>query len=186
MTASAAAVRGRVLGARVAIAIGCGWWLWAIHPLPLLAAAQLAMLGLGAAGWVWGMSRMPNVSPMGKSNGGGGRRSRAVGFSLLVVAEIAGLNLVAWLLGPEALRIYLIPAISFVVGLHFIPMLWLFRRRELPVCGAAMIAASAGAVLAIRQGAPPALVVGVEGGVNAIILWATAGYSLSRLRRALA
>ena len=180
MSLGGATSRGGVTGSRVAVLIGLGWWLWAVHALPTLVAATLALLGLGAAAWLL----RPRASSTGGATVGKARRFPAVGFALLVIAEIAGLNLALWLLRPPALHAYRIPAISLVVGLHFLPMLWLFGRRELVACGAAMTAGAALAAWAIQRGAASDVIGAWEGAANALILWTTAGYSLGGLRRA--
>ena len=93
--------------------------------------------------------------------------------------EIVLLNLALGLLSRPALHSYWVPAISFVVGLHFLPMANFFAVPSYWGGGAAMIGTSVAVSLAMRSAvvAPPLLIAGEAVG-NAAILWSMAAWGL--------
>lgn len=105
-------------------------------------------------------------------------------FWLNLLGEIVLLNVAINLLAAPGLRIYWIPAISAVVGLHFLPMARFFRVRNYYAVGAAMIAGAAVAAILIARNphAAPALIHG-EAVVNAAILWIALGTGIRAARR---
>ena len=171
--------RGRSLGAMVATCIGLGWWLFALTGLPRAGALAAGAAGLGVVLLLLGEGVRRLRSGASRGGGGGGGGSLLwVGFALVALAEVAGLNLALWLLRAPSLRAYWIAAISLVVGLHFVALARLFRRGELLACAAAMLIGAALAAGAIAAGAPAVTASALEGAGNAVILWATAAYSL--------
>jgi hypothetical protein len=106
-------------------------------------------------------------------------------FWLNFALEIVLLNIAINLLQAPALRIYWIPAISFVVGLHFLPMAQFFRVPSYWICGAVMMAVAIVATIAIRWGIfLPAAVAAAEALINALILWLTAAKGIRSMAAA--
>lgn len=50
-------------------------------------------------------------------------------FGIVFAAEGIAIGIVCGVLGPLGLYQYIAPAISLVVGAHFIPLAWVFQRR---------------------------------------------------------
>jgi hypothetical protein len=100
-------------------------------------------------------------------------------FWINFAVEIVLLNVAIGLLAQPALHIYWIPAISLVVGLHFLPMASFFRVPSYWVCGAAMIGVAVTITLVLRSEiAPLQLYAAVEALINAVILWSTAAWGI--------
>jgi hypothetical protein len=96
-------------------------------------------------------------------------------FWLNFALEIVLLNIAINLLNHPSLQVYWIPAISFVVGLHFLPMAKFFGTPAYWLCGGAMIAVAIVTTVAIRYGiVMPSAAVAMEALGNALILWLTA------------
>ena len=100
-------------------------------------------------------------------------------FWLNLFGEIVLLNVAINLLVAPGLRIYWIPAISLVVGLHFLPMAGFFGVSSYWACGGTMMAVAAATALGVWASvAAPPILVASEAVVNASILWATAAWGL--------
>jgi hypothetical protein len=99
--------------------------------------------------------------------------------------EIVLLNVALNLLASPSLHVYWIPAISLVVGLHFLPMARFFSVPSYWVCGAAMIGTAVAVTLGIWSGSgTPGLLVAGEALINAAILWTTAAWGVFKVARA--
>lgn len=93
-------------------------------------------------------------------------------FWVNFAAEIILLNVAVGLLAAPRLHVFWVPAISAVVGLHFIPMAMFFRVRSYWYVGGAMIGVAAITAYVIAHNPGDAYVrVHEEGLVNAAILW---------------
>ena len=100
-------------------------------------------------------------------------------FWINFAVEVVLLNVAVGLLAQPALHIYWIPAISLVVGLHFLPMASFFRVPSYWICGAAMIGMAGTITLVLRsEVASPELYAAGEALVNAVILWSTAAWGI--------
>ena len=136
-------LRDRGIGAQVGALIGAGWMVFG-----LLGFSRAVQIGLGLVGLavvvrlLIGSSRLiasarsrPRLDATAHS---GGRRTWFL-FWINFAAEIVLLNVAINLLSAPPLRVYWIPAISLVVGLHFLPMASFFGVPSFWACGAAMI-----------------------------------------------
>jgi len=104
-------------------------------------------------------------------------------FWINFAVEIALLNVAIRLLAEPALQVYWIPAISLVVGLHFLPMARFFSVPSYWVCGAVMIGVAGTITLVLRSDvASPELYAGGEALANAVILWSTAAWGIRTAR----
>ena len=104
-------------------------------------------------------------------------------FWINFAVEIVLLNVAVGLLAPPALHIYWIPAISLVVGLHFLPMASFFSVPSYWGCGLTMIGVAATIALVVRSDvASPELYAASEALVNAAILRATAAWGIRAAR----
>lgn len=172
-------LRSRGIGARVGTLIGAGWMAYGLIWFPNFVRVLLALLGLTIiVPLLLGSSRLIAASraqPPPDADALAANRRIWTLFWLNFALEIVLLNIAINLLRAPPLQIYWIPAISFVVGLHFLPMAFFFGARDYWICGGAMIGLAAVATIAIRSGmaAPPAITA-VEALLNALILWLTA------------
>ena len=142
-------------------------------PAGALLAAGIAMLRQARA--------MPAPTPSQRS---AGRRAWRW-FWLNLVGEIVLLNIAVNLLAAPDRRIYWIPAISAVVGLHFWPMAVFFRVRSYWAVGAAMMVGAAIAALSLAaHPTSAAAIVESEALANATVLGlALAAGAVFALRR---
>ncbi len=186
---TAQALGGRARGIIVGALIAFGWAYYGAsalgpglrYPILAIAAALTAALLVAAVGMLRRSRAMP--APSATQAAAGKRAWRW--FWLNLVGEIVLLNIAINLLAAPALRIYWIPAISAVVGLHFWPMAYFFRTRSYWFVGAAMmIGAALAAVIAARQADAAPLVGSVEALANAIILWSASGAGVLGARAA--
>ncbi len=143
----------------------------------------LALLGLGIVVVLLRGSRklMSSSRELPVSNPSANNVNRRIWtwFWLNFVLEIVLLNIAINLLSQPSQRIYWIPAISFVVGLHFLPMAWFFAVPSYWACGAAMMTVAAGtaAMLGLEKGSLTGFVA-IEAVINALILWSTVAWGL--------
>jgi hypothetical protein len=177
---------GRLRGAAVGAAFGVGWAAYGLSLSPMWAKATggavaviaIIMLILAARRLMQRARSLPGPDAAQQARG---RRQR-LGFIAVLVGEIVLLNVAVALLSAPALRVYWVPAIALVVGVHFLPLAWLFRMKAFWACGVAMMAAAAGATLVIHSDAGSTeVVLAVESMVNAAILWLTAAFSMRSL-----
>jgi hypothetical protein len=173
------AARGRGVGVLVGAVIGAAWAAYGASLLPAWTAFVLAIAAaftapLAAAGVAMiGRARAMPADPAGAA----ANRRAWRWFWLNLAAEIVLLNLAALALNATGRPAYLIPAISVVVGLHFLPMARFFDVPSYLWTGLAMIAVAAVAAMAIATlFADPSRVVAMEALANAAILWATAAW----------
>jgi hypothetical protein len=177
---------GRLRGALVGILFGAGWAVYGAGGLPqsgrwaCWAATAIIVAVLIRAAWrLRADSR--SLPKAGAEARAAGRRAR-IGFIAVLIAEVVLLNVAVALLSGPGQRIYWVPAIALVVGVHFLPLAWLFRMKAFWACGVAMTAGALLAAFAISQ-APmfAGLIVVANSLVNAAILWLTAGSGLASL-----
>ena len=176
--------RSRGIGARVGTLIGAGWMAYGLSILPNSVRVPLGLIGLVIVVFLLRWSRQLLASsrnlPEASSAERAASRRAWKWFWLNLVAEIVLLNVAINLLAAPALRIYWIPAISLVVGPHFLPMARFFGVPSYWVCGSAMVVVAALTTLGVRSAlvAAPLVLVATEAIVNAFILWATAAWGL--------
>ena len=177
-------VRSRGIGCRLGALIGAGWMASGLAALPNSVRVPLGLIGLAVVVCLLRASRqlvaLSRGLPEATSAEGAASRRAWKWFWLNLVAEIILLNVAIILLGAPELRIYWVPAISLVVGLHFLPMASFFGVPSYRVCGGAMVGVAALTTLGLRSSlvAAPLGLVAAEAVVNAFILWATAAWGL--------
>ena len=177
-------VRSRSIGCWMGSLIGAGWMAYGLSFLPNSVRVPLGLIGLVIVLFLLRWSRQLLASSRNLPEASSAQRAVSRGawkwFWVNLVAEIVLLNVAVNLLAAPALRIYWIPAISLVVGLHFLPMARFFSVPSYWVCGGAMVMVAALTMLGVRSAlvAAPFVLVAVEAIVNAFILWATAAWGL--------
>ena len=180
-------VRGRGIGSGVGTLIGAGWLAYGSSFFPNAVRVPVGLLGLGIVVFLLKRSRrlLANGRQLPPPDAAARVASRRVWkwFWLNFLVEIVLLNVAISLLAKPSLHIYWIPAISFVVGLHFLPMARFFEAPSYRLCGGAMIGGTALTLTALRLGGSPFVVIGVEAIMNAFILWATAGWAMRSMMR---
>jgi hypothetical protein len=174
---------GRGRGSIVGTLIGVGWMAYGLIWFPnivrillaLLAATIVVPLLLGSARLIAASRTMPAPNAEQTS---ASRRVWTL-FWVNFAVEIVLLNIAINLLRAPSLRIYWIPAISFVVGLHFLPMARIFAVSSYWITGSAMIGVAVVMVLAMHFPAvSPSAAAAAEALVNSLILWLTAAQAL--------
>ncbi|QXQ07859.1 hypothetical protein KX816_07665 [Sphingosinicellaceae bacterium] len=188
MRATAERVRGRGIGIVVGSAIAGGWAIYAARVLapgsvatPIGAVTVAACLIAGGISVIRGSRRL--AAPDAGQHAASKRSWRL--FWLNFVGEIVVLNLAVWLLGRLGGLGYLVPIISIVVGLHFLPMARFFNNPAFTWTAALMIAVALVVIMALHA-APDSRAVGLEAAANALILWGTAATGWLAMRRTLA
>jgi hypothetical protein len=166
------------LYARIGLLIGIGfgalWASWATALLSLgrasLPVVALPSLLLAAAALLRPLSRPPGArSP----------RRTWLYYVLVVVGEIAALNLLFWLIERQGWQLYRLPAIGLVIGLHFFPLARAIRFPGFMLLGAIMVAAAVAAIAAIALGGDPRLAAGLDCLANALLLWGSVALALT-------
>src|SRR3546814_4944362 len=105
-------------------------------------------------------------------------RSIWIKFWINFVFEIVLLNIAITLLSAPSQQVYWVPAISLVVGLHFLPMARFMNVPSYWFCGVVLMLGAAATAFAIgSRAAAPTLLVALESLFNAMVLWATAARS---------
>lgn len=183
--------RGRGVGAWVGTLIGIGWLVYGLRWFPEAVRFVFGLAGLAVAIVLLVASRRLIAAarrlPAPDAAARAANRRIWVLFWINFAVEIALLNIAIKLLAQPALHIYWIPAISLVVGLHFLPMARFFGVPSFVACGAAMIGVAAAVAFVIQTGVDaPQLYVAGEALANAVILWVTAAWGLRAARLTLA
>ncbi len=171
---------GMIVGMFICLGFGALWIVMALGFWParpgwsLLAALSAVVLLAG-----WTLLRVPSIRRTASNDPRPVRAHTGALFALVVALEtlaiVAAINLLAVAHFPN-----LIPfAIAAVVGLHFLPLAWLFRVPSYYLAGAVMVAWT-GACLAIENRTSGAIALGL--GIGAI-LWAGAILALVHLKR---
>ena len=187
MGPTAQSVRGRGIGIVVGAAIAGAWAVYGAGVLaPSNAAWPVVAVAVAVCLVAAGVSVIRRSRQFATPDAGqraASRRSWLL-FALNLVGEIVLFNLAFWLLGRSGL-VYMIPVISIIVGLHFVPMARFFRDPAFYWTAGLMIAAAAVTIVALQRG-PERLPVGLEAVANALILWGTAAAGWLAVRSRLA
>lgn len=175
-------MRGRGIGALVGTLIGVGWMAYGLRPFPDIVRDLGGLAGFVTAVWllVASLKLIASAKELPAPNDASQSANRRVWtlFWINFVVEIVLLNVAIGFLAQPALHIYWIPAISLLVGLHFLPMASFFRVPSYWLCGAAMIGVAGATTLVLRSGvASPELYTAGEALVNAVILWSVAAWA---------
>jgi hypothetical protein len=185
-------LRSRGIGVCVGTLIGVAWF---AYGLSLLAGPLRIVLAIGAlviAALLLRQSRRLIAAsrrlPAPDDNAVAANRHTWIKFWINLVFEIVLLNVAINLLQAPPLHVYWIPAISLVVGLHFLPMARFMNVPSYWICGGVMIAVAGMTAIGINAGiATPTMLIAIEALSNAIILWVTVGWGIrSNARLAMA
>jgi hypothetical protein len=149
----------------------CGWALYAASLLPIVWKIAVTLAALAITIWL-----------IVRARGGGGawraRRGTRALFLANLAFEILLLNIALAVLMRVGRLDLLIPGIAAAVGVHFLPMAWIFGRRVYLALGGAMIGVAIVAmVVIVALRAAPAIVLPAEAGANALMLWATVAFA---------
>lgn len=175
--------RSRGIGAIVGTLIGVGWLaygvLWFSNLVRLLivlcALSMILPLLINSRRLIAASRQLPLPNPAEQS----AHRRVWLLFWLNFTAEIVLLNIAINLLARPSLQIYWIPAISFVVGLHFLPMAKFFRVSSYWTTGSVMMLVAVAMAAVMRSTAvSPFAAAAAEALINALILWLTAAHGL--------
>ncbi|MGH7938576.1 MAG: hypothetical protein ACRD5Z_18615, partial [Bryobacteraceae bacterium] len=136
-------LRSRGLGAGGGTLIGAAWMTYGLLWFPNVVRVLITLLGLtimlplllGARRLVAVSKTLPPPSAASKA---ASRRIWML-FWLNLALEIVLLNIAINLLNHPSLQCYWIPGISFVVGLHVLPMAKFFAVPSYSITGGAMI-----------------------------------------------
>jgi len=126
------------------------WALWSLAGLPIaVAVAAVAAFGALAAVYVIrgiGLVRASGSFPDAASNDGTHRgRTLQIGYAVTFGTEGVVIGAVSGLLIADDAGAYLQPAIALIVGLHFIPFGFIFRRTvDFFVAGWVVVCAALG------------------------------------------
>jgi hypothetical protein len=187
-------LRGRGVGILVCAGFGALWACSGLSAWPLgvagmayavvvAIAGTLAIVGIGLvrngrrAASARASADLPSSAPA---------RRTGWWFTVVLVAEIIAMNILAWLLVGHDLTRYLLPGIAIIVGLHFYPLAWLFRAPHYRVTATLMTLAGLVGVAAMLHGAAAHPVNAVVDGVCALTLWTTGFVSWRRAAAAVA
>jgi hypothetical protein len=132
-------MNGRSVGAVVGAAFGCAWGVAGATALPVSWRVWGVVVSIGifaALTAAHALSRTPRAS----------RIFRGRVYGIAVGLEVVGIILVGWMLQHFSLSRFLLPAIGFVVGLHFIGLwkatdLSLFSWTAIAMCLVCIVAA---------------------------------------------
>jgi hypothetical protein len=191
-------LRGLAIGALVLTFFGAGW---AIAPALLLTtssgATALALivvalitvaLVVGCLALLRDAQRIPvDSSPKALARGRALGRRLGIGFGVVFGSEALFIALASIILSANGLDDFIVPVIALIVGLHFLPLAWLFDVSIYYVTGALISLVAIITVLAIPRtatvnGAPLWVIVPATG--SAVVLWLTAAVALLLGRRA--
>jgi hypothetical protein len=171
---------GMISGLLVCLGFGALWLLmalgfWPARPFWSEPAVLAAAVLLG--GWIF--VRAPSIQRIAQYDTKPPRAYTGAIFAAVVALEciaiLAAVNILI-ALHHEDLQTF---AIAAVVGLHFLPLAWLFRVKSYYWAGAMMVIWT-GACLAIENRVSGAIVLGLGMGA---ILWSVAIQALLRLKR---
>jgi hypothetical protein len=191
-------LRGLAIGALVLTFFGAGW---AVAPAVLLTTSSgatafaLVVVALGAIALVVGClallrdaQRIPvDTSPEGLARGRAMGRRLGIGFGVVFGSEALLIALASIILSANGLEDFIVPVVALIVGLHFLPLAWLFDVWSYYVTGALISLVAVITMLVIPRaatanGAPLWVIVPATG--SAIILWLTALVALLLGRQA--
>lgn len=185
-------LRGLAIGALVLTFFGAGW---AVAPALLLTTSSLAtafaliVVGLITIALVAGcLALLRDVqrlsvdsSPETRSRGRALGRRLGIGFGVVFGSEALLIALASIILSASGLDDFIVPVCALIVGLHFLPLAWLFDVWIYGVTGALISLVAIITLLAVPQtatanGAPLWVIAPATG--CAVVLWLTAAVAL--------
>ena len=183
--AASHALGGRARGVLIGALIAFGWALFGTgalagatrYALLAVAAAITATLLLSAMTMLRRARALPKATATAVQAQGSRRAWRL--FWLNFAGEVILLNIATALLSAPRLRVFWVPAISLVVGLHFLPMAGFFRVRSYRWVGAAMMVTAAVVAMEIlRDRTLASALIHGEAIANAAILWSALAFGV--------
>lgn len=176
-------LRSRGIGTRVGTLIGVAWLAFGVSVMADTARIAIAIVGVVIAALLLQRSRRLIAAsrrlPAPDDAQRKANRKVWIKFWINFVFEIVLLNVAINLLSAPAQQVYWIPAISLVVGLHFLPMARFMNVPSYWACGGALMLGAAATAFAIHMRvAEPTMLVALEAIFNALVLWATAAWGL--------
>jgi hypothetical protein len=175
-------VRGSVAGAAILTVFGSAWCivalaLWPAHPvwsIPAGSVVTIVLLALCIMR-VRALRNIPSIhDPVATAKG----KRAGMLFGIIFGAESGLIWLCAMLLARLGLSIWIPIAVAVIVGLHFIPLAWVFEVPLYYWTGVLSVLGMAGCSL-IRDPGTRLLWAGL---VMAAVLWLTAVWLLLRAR----
>jgi hypothetical protein len=123
------------------------------------------------------MDRSPKARARGRTIGW----RMGIGFGVVFGSEALLIALASIILSANGLDDFIVPVIALIVGLHFLPLAWLFQVQVYYVTGARMSLVAVVTLPAVPQtatanGAPLWVIVPATG--SAVVLWLTAAIAL--------
>jgi hypothetical protein len=186
------AQRGHGIGLVVCAIFAAMWANWARPllsgmPLSWTWAAVLIVAAVSGALLFAGASMVQQARRRSRATGAADSAARGMrrGFVLVLIGEIAALNIAAYFLIGHQMAQYLAPAVAVVIGLHFLPLAQIFRSPHFFATAIAMTLAGIVAAAAIATGSPATMAAGIAELVCAATLWATGFVSWFRMRGAI-
>jgi hypothetical protein len=181
-------LRGLAVGALVLTLLGTAW---AAAPASILSTTPVAtaltfcLVGVIAVGLVSGCvmlmrlaQRLPvDTSPEGVARSRAIGKRLGIGFGIVFGSEAVVIALAASILSAVRLEDYILPAIVLIVGLHFLPLAWLFQVWPYYAAGTLIRLIAIVTLTAIPRTAMvnhAALWVVVAASGSALVLWLTA------------
>jgi len=185
---TAPALRSRAMGIFASAGFGAFWAATGLSTHHGAFAAvgyviTLAILGalVAAAGQLFRRARQINRTGHSSTDD---RRHIRRRFLLIFIAEIAAMNVAAWLLVPDHMT-YLIPVIAIIVGVHFYPLAPLFNSPHYHLTGSVMALAGTAGCVVIALGYDGTACTTWACATCAVALWISGGISWHLARRRL-
>lgn len=176
MAEQSAAKAGRAVGAMFMFAFGGAWLIaWSVEAYavnwPVIALISAVSTGLFLL--AWRRFRQNQVARAAKADTPESKKAGRI-FNIVNAVQWISIFVVAMLLSKFGYRVWIIPAVIFIVGAHFIPLAIGFKVPRHYLTGAALMLFAVCYPLLAPNG--PASPVGCLGA--GILLWLSAGAAL--------
>lgn len=176
MVQQSAAKAGRAIGAMFMFVFGGAWTIaWSLETYdvnwPVIAIISAFSIGLFLV--AWRQFRQNKAARAAEADSPESKKAGRI-FNIANAAQWISIFIVAMLLSKFGLQAWIIPAIIFIVGIHFIPLAIGFKVPRHHITGVALILLAIGYPLLAPNG--PASPIGCLGA--GIILWLSAGAAL--------
>ena len=176
-TLPSAALAGRAIGAMFFSIFGGAWLgLWAYSEFTGSIAAVIPVIA-GTAFLLWRarLTYKANAPAMHREKNSPQSKKRQRIFNLINAAQWLAVFAVAGLLSMTGHAALILPAVIFIIGVHFIPLARLFMYKPHYVTGLSLVILAIGYPLLAAEG--PTSGIGALGA--GLILWFSAGWALS-------
>jgi len=192
-TVTPAALRGHGIGIIVCAVFAALWTNWASPMLSALPAtygwtAIFVVAAISGTLLLAGVSTIRSGRRLSRTTGirDAAPRGMRGKFTLVLIGEVAALNVAAYLLIGHHMAQYLAPAVAVVVGLHFLPLAKIFRAPHYFVTAGVMTLAGILAAVAMANGSSATTANGIADLLCAMALWGTGFTSWLRMHKAVA